>query len=146
MDMFSDCGCFDGTDEFYEDVPKKRGRKKKDSSKKRTGKDHSDENDKLIESIINGEDVDAEQMEKAFEKYSSKIDLSCDTTGVLPKLRTAEQPLTDDDNITGSVIKWCNQMMSKGTYTEGETAAFSVIMELVSHLDSIDVISETIPQ
>lgn len=146
MDMFSDCGCFDGTDEFYEDVPKKRGRKKKDSSKKRTGKDHSDENDKLIESIINGEDVDAEQMEKAFEKYSSKIDLSCDTTGVLPKLRTAEQPLTDDDNITGSVIKWCNQMMSKGTYTEDETAAFSVIMELVSHLDSIDVISETIPQ
>lgn len=143
MDMFSD-GCFDG--EFYEEVPKRRGRKKKDSSQKRTGKEHNDENDKLIESIINGEDVDAEQMAKAFEKYSSKIDLSCDTTGVLPKLRTAEQPLADDDNITGNVIKWCNQMMSKGTYTEDETAAFSVIMELVSHLDSIDVLSEEIPQ
>lgn len=131
-----------GIDMYEDSPPKKRGRKKKDAEEKK-GKRHNDENDPYIESLINGEDVDSDILDGMFEKYSPKIDLSCDTTGMFNKLKNSPEPLFDDENASIGVIKWCNQMMSKENYTDNELAAFRVINELISHLETLDISTES---
>lgn len=140
-----------GLSDTYEDddlTPKKRGRKKKSESEKKnkemkTREVVSDENDGLIEALINGEEIDPSLLDEAFSQYVPEIDLTCDTTGTIGKLRNSPVVVDDESNsgeqtAVGFVIKWCNRMMMKEDYSDSELEAFDVIKELLLHLGMVD--------
>lgn len=141
-------GLNDGFTETFDDealLPKKRGRKKKSVSEKNEQKQKKkkveaqidNENSELIEALIKGDEIDDSLLDEVFEQYSPKIDLVCDTTGTINKLRNSKDvPEMDDeeDMNIASIIKWCQLMMSKDTYTDEETEAFETIKELMVHI------------
>lgn len=146
-----DFGGYDGglTDDYEDETtPKKRGRKKGSSKKdnnKEESKKESDENDPIINALINGEEIDDELLDEAFGQYTPNIDLSCDTTGMINKLKNS--PISDaddknDDNgeqtAVGFVIKWCNRMMLKDDYNETEMEALELMKDLLHHLGMIE--------
>lgn len=140
---------YDGSfsDTYEENQPKKRGRKKKTEKKENSKQKEEklevpDENEELIDALINDEnaDIDDGMLDDAFAQYSPGIDLACDTTGTINKLRTklprnvTEVSNGNEQSASEFVIKWCNKMMQKDEYTDDERDAFDAIMELVARL------------
>lgn len=143
----SKLGVYDGgiSDIYGDDTqPKRKGRKKKGAAAGEPSVRSAvpDENDELITALINNEEVDGDALDKAFSHYSPNVDLCCDTTGTINRLRTRLPQIDDveadenDDGQTeaGFVIKWCNRMMKKEEYTEDEKNAFDTIRELIARL------------
>lgn len=148
-------GGYDGglTDEYEDDVPKKRGRKKKSATAADKSHEQNDsvlvvsaDNDELIDALINGEEVSSEELDNAFAQYSPGVDLCCDTTGTIGKLRTrlpkensiAGIDANDEQTAARFVIKWCNRMMRKDDYTDDENDAFETMKELLARLGEDD--------
>lgn len=156
---------YDGglTDSYEDDItPKKRGRKKKSASEKaektpkkrgRKSKAEVEEteqdedmdfnDDALVEALINGDDVDPSILDEAFNQYSPKIDLTCDTTGTINKLRSEPpEKLRDIEEEEQSVVsyiqKWCNRMMQKDYYNDSELETFDMLKELLQHIGMIE--------
>lgn len=127
----------------YEDgTPKKRGRKRKTeeekqaTSQKRKARAKKPEIDytELVETLVNGGEVPDEMLDEAFEQLSTGIDLVCDTTNTITKLRKDDKLKMEDPTI-GIVIKWCEKMSKKaGNYTDEELDALETIKELADHL------------
>ena len=94
----------------------------------------------VVNAIINGENVDPEKLALAFNKYKPNIDLTCDTTGTIKKLRKLEVVESSDDEEESSVnfvIKWCNRMMKKESFSDEEYEALDSIKELLEYIDGI---------
>lgn len=151
MSVYEKAVGFNGYDEGLTDIysddllPKKRGRKKKSASsdsdkpkKKKVESQIDNENTELIDALINGDEIDEALLDEAFNQYSPKIDLVCDTTGTIGKLRDQSssgiQDATVDDIQPSSVMKWCQAMLNKDTYSDEEMDAFEVIKELCVHI------------
>lgn len=97
--------------------------------------------DDIINAIINGEDINPEALSKAFDKYKPNIDLTCDTTGTIKKLKKLEVVEHSDDEEESSVnfvIKWCNRMMKKESFSNEEYEALDSIKELLEYMDTIE--------
>jgi ParB family chromosome partitioning protein len=132
--------------------PQKRGRKKKEENEenkvnnmpKNSKKSKNDEmtqeqkmNEQLIDALVKGEAIDESLLNQAFDSYSSNIDLTCDTTGQIGRLKKPiENAHCDDEeqSAVNFVMKWCNRMMRKYDYTDEEYEAIDAIKELISHI------------
>lgn len=134
--MLDDAGY--GIEVDMEIAPKKRGRKKKGQQikKKNMPKVIDEEEDELIEQLINGEHVSLEDLDAAFNKISPKIDLTCDTAGMINRLRNSSSDLlpSAERDMLQFIIKWCSYMMNKDEYDKEEMDALDAVSELASHI------------
>ena len=89
--------------------------------------------------IINGDTVDPALLALAFNKYKPNIDLTCDTTGTIKKLKKLEtiESSDEEESSVNFVIKWCNRMMKKERFSEEEYEALDTIKELLDYMDTI---------